>query len=235
MMRLYIRHALLLLGLVGLTIGLLTGCGDNDNAPVTATYRVELLNLTANQPLSPVAVILHGQGYSAWQLGQTSGDGLEQLAEGGDPTVLLQEATANAATRDAQAGVAAIPPGTTATIDVTGLASGARLTVASMLVNTNDCFTGTDNADLTGLAIGAAQSWKLVPYDSGTENNGETAGSIPGPAGGGEGFNAIRDDRDYVAVHPGVVSADDGLAGSALNETHRFQNPVAKLVVTRIN
>jgi hypothetical protein len=45
----------------------------------------------------------------------------------------------------------------------------------------------------------------------------------------------VRDDRDYVALHPGVVSAADGLAGSALNETHRYQNPVARLVVTRID
>jgi len=235
MMKPHIRQVLLLLGLVGSALGLLAGCGGSDAPSADATYRVELLNLTANQPLSPVAVILHGQGYSAWQLGQTSGAGLEQLAEGGDPTLLLQEAAANAATRDARAGSGAIPPGGTVSLNVTGQRNGARLTVASMLVNTNDCFTGADNADLTGLLIGASQSWNLAPYDSGTENNGETAGSIPGPAGNGEGFNVIRDDRDYVAVHPGVVSAADGLATSALNETHRFQNPVARLVVTRLN
>jgi len=64
---------------------------------------------------------------------------------------------------------------TAATIDVTGRTADARLIVATMLVNINDSLTGTDNADLTGLAT------------------------------------------------------------SALKETHRFQNPVAKPVVTRIN
>jgi hypothetical protein len=34
---------------------------------------------------------------------------------------------------------------------------------------------------------------------------------------------------------PGVVSSNDGLAGSALNKTHRFQNPVARLAVMRID
>ncbi|HKI50534.1 MAG TPA: hypothetical protein VJ995_00535 [Geothermobacteraceae bacterium] len=55
------------------------------------------------------------------------------------------------------------------------------------------------------------------------------------PAGGGEGFNPMRDDRDYVAIHPGVVTAAEGLASSALHERHRFQSPVARLLVTRID
>ena len=48
-------------------------------------------------------------------------------------------------------------------------------------------------------------------WDSGTEANSETAATIPGPAGGGEGFNATRDDSDTVSFHSGVISQDDGL------------------------
>ncbi|PHQ61813.1 MAG: hypothetical protein COC08_03300, partial [Maribacter sp.] len=33
----------------------------------------------------------------------------------------------------------------------------------------------------------------------------------------GEGFNATRDDVDRVHAHPGVISADDGLANSVLS------------------
>ena len=59
--------------------------------------------------------------------------------------------------------------------------------------------------------------------------------TIPGPAGGGEGFNAVRDDsNDVVAFHAGVVSQDYGLANSALSANHRFLNPGAKLTITRI-
>ena len=57
---------------------------------------------------------------------------------------------------------------------------------------------------------------------------------IPGPAGGGEGFNANRDDEaDRVSMHSGVVSQDDRLASSALTEQHRFDNPVARVRIER--
>lgn len=230
------KRCLLLLGAPILFFGGLAGCGgSSNNPPETATYRIELTNLTANQPLSPAAVILHTQGYTAWQLGQPAGHGLELLAEGGDPATLLAEATANAASRDAQAAAGAVPPGGGITVNVTGRVADARLTVASMLVNTNDGFTGIDNAHLADLAVGGSRSWDLAPYDAGTETNSETAATVPGPAAGGEGYNPLRDDRDYVAIHPGAVSADDGLTTSALDQSHRFQNPVARLVVTRMN
>jgi len=58
---------------------------------------------------------------------------------------------------------------------------------------------------------------------------------VPGPAAGGEGFNVTRDDLvDRVTVHAGVVTRDDGLSTSALDVSHRFDNPVARIVVTRI-
>jgi hypothetical protein len=71
-------------------------------------------------------------------------------------------------------------------------------------------------------------------WDAGTEANDELAATIPGPAGGGEGFNADRNDDDRVAFHSGVISQDDGLASSALSANHRFLNPGAQLVITRI-
>jgi hypothetical protein len=36
-------------------------------------------------------------------------------------------------------------------------------------------------------------------------------------------------------MHPGVVSADDGFATSALTEQHRFDNPVAEIRITRLD
>jgi len=36
-----------------------------------------------------------------------------------------------------------------------------------------------------------------------------------------------------VLVHAGVISVDDGLTTSALNESHRFDNPVVRITITR--
>lgn len=232
----YLKRMLAMAAVAAPMLFLLTGCGDGDgSSAATATYRIELINLTANQPLAPAAVILHGPAYSAWQTGSAAGSGLEQLAESGDPGELLLEAGAARSTQDTAAGAGVIPPGASATVEVTGGIRNIRLTLASMLVNTNDAFAGIDSADLSHLPVGEPQSWDLTTFDSGTEANSETAATVPGPVAGGEGYNPLRDDRDFVAVHPGVVTADDGLAASALDESHRFLNPSARLVVTRLD
>ena len=76
----------------------------------------------------------------------------------------------------------------------------------------------------------------LPTYDAGTENNSEEASTIPGPAGGGtgEGFNADRDDKDFISIHAGAVTKDDGLITSALTQNHKWNNPAAMLTIERI-
>jgi hypothetical protein len=107
-----------------------------------------------------------------------------------------------------------------------------------MLVNSNDAFAALDAQDLSALPVGQSVAFDLPAYDSGTEANTETADTVPGPAAAGgaqTGFDASRDDvADRVHAHAGIVSADDGLAGSALAAVHRWDNPVARLQVRRV-
>jgi len=103
--------------------------------------------------------------------------------------------------------------------------------LVGMLVNTNDGFIGLNGVDVSGLGLNESLDLKARVYDAGTEANSEAAADVPGQ--GGEGFNASRNDRDFVAVHPGVISMDDGLSGSSLDQSHRFDNPSARIVVTR--
>ena len=103
-----------------------------------------------------------------------------------------------------------------------------------MLVNTNDAITAVQQVPLNSIAIGDSYPLMARAYDAGTEANTEAAGTIPGPADGGEGFNASRDDTGSVRVHPGVISVDGGLEDSVLSEVHRFDNPVALFSLTRI-
>ncbi|RMH22958.1 MAG: hypothetical protein D6698_00320, partial [Gammaproteobacteria bacterium] len=110
-----------------------------------------------------------------------------------------------------------------------------RMSVASMLVNTNDGFAAKKEIDISNLAVGESLMVSLNALDAGTEANDELQANIPGPAAGGEGFNAQRNDVDRVYGHAGVISQDDGLATSILGQAHRFDNPVAKLVITRQN
>jgi hypothetical protein len=215
------------------------GCSDSDNnnggGGTNATYRVTVTNLTNNQPLSPLGVILHDNQYRGWDLGAAVTDGLEQLAEGGDPAAFLAEADGSMGVSATAAGGAAVPPGGSSVVTQTvPLQSGQQLTVASMLVNTNDAFWGVTGMSVGGLGVGDEIGLDMLPFDAGTEANTESAATIPGPAGGGEGFNADRTAEGFVAVHAGVVTADDGLATSALDESHRFQSPVARILIERV-
>lgn len=218
---------------------LLSACNnssDNDDTPappppvvVTATYQVTVTNLTSAQPFSPVAVVLHSTG-ELWQIGQPASAALETLAESGDNTALIaSDFVVSSATHSE-----ALIPGTSADITISTTDESARsLSLATMLVNTNDAFSGLNVIDLAALEVDASISFTTNVLDAGTEVNSEAAGTIPGPADGGEGFNAARDDVNVVAMHPGVVTSDDGIADSVLSGEHKFDNPAMAVKITR--
>ncbi|MDJ0917903.1 MAG: spondin domain-containing protein [Woeseiaceae bacterium] len=229
---------------------LIAGCSSSDDdpapapdptpaPPATTTFEVTVSNLTNAQPLSPVAIIAHRDGYAVFTVGAPATVGLETLAEGGDNAALIGEADADALVLATASGMAPIGPAASEAITFEVLESelpGLLLSTSTMLVNTNDAITGSNSVTIGDMAIGDVISLRTIAYDSGTEANTELAIHIPGPAGGGEGFNAVRDDlADRVTMHTGVVSRDDGFAMSDLTDQHRFDNSVAAFRIERIN
>lgn len=213
----------------------LSSCSDSSSRPRTESYRVTVTNLTNNQPLSPAGIVLHASGYRAWETGTSAGQGLEMLAEGGDASDFIDEASANAAVLDVAGGNAAIGPGGSDSVEfIITPNADLRISFATMLVNTNDAFAGIGDASIADLSANESVTFLARAYDAGTEANSETAATMPGPAAGGEGYNLARNDKDFVAVHAGVLTGADGLISSALDESHRWRNPVARLTITRI-
>ena len=211
-----------------------------DVPPVTTlAFDVTVTNLTNAQPLSPVAYVGHEGGYQVFSVGSVATAGLELLAESGDNSMLLSEAEASDAVLLSRTGAAAIGPGASETQSFTvneATANNLSFAVATMLVNTNDAFTARNAVDVSSMQVGESISVRTIAYDAGTEADTEGPGTIPGPADGGEGFNALRDDdADRISMHPGVVTNATGLASSVLTEQHRFDNPVAQIVITRTN
>ncbi len=228
---------------------LLAACSGNDNdnnvvgtsapetpAPEIVNARFELVttNLTVAQPLSPLATIIHSDSQQMFSIGTSASTALELLAEGGDNSELL-DAVEGAAEAS---GSSPLGPGASETLELEiegDTLTGMQLSLLTMLVNTNDAFTGLNAVDISTLAVGESRSFHTLSYDSGTEANTEQGTDFPGPAGGGEGFSATRDDiRDQVTLHGGVVTADDGLASSDLDQSHRWDNPVARVSITRV-
>ena len=223
--------------------------GINGNS---AVYTVQITNLTYSQPFAPAAVILHEPGFYSFEEGEPASMGIEIMAEGGDPSMVISEAIESTDFLDAQNSGGILGPrsmGAELTLVVPELdADDLRLTITTMLVNTNDAFTGVNAADVSNMAIGDAKTFMTVTWDAGTEANTETAATMPGPAagatgGGGEaaGYDAVRDDLvDAIRLHQGVVTSAnandpsrEGLSTSVLTEAHRFVFPTSRVVITR--
>ena len=235
--------------LAGLAAAGLAACDNDDDVgiatnpppppppPAMASFDVTVTNLTNAQPLSPVAVIAHMDGYSVFTIGMPATAGLETLAEGGDNAMLISEADGDANVLASGTGTAPIGPAGSETVTIDVLESDVpslRFSVSTMLVNTNDAISGLNGVDVSGLAEGDTWTGRAIVYDAGTEADTEAAGTIPGPADGGEGFNAARDDSDdRVTMHAGVVTQDDGFVTSVLTGQHRFDNPAVMVRIER--
>jgi hypothetical protein len=219
-------------------LALLSACNHDDDNKMDsmATFEIKVANASNGQPLTPVAVVAHTSGYQPWQVGGAASAGLEMLAEGGDVTQFIAEADADASVEATVSSTnGPFGPGAAETVTIQVKPDNSlQISVAAMLANTNDAFTGLANISVGDLMMGDSISMMAHVYDAGTENNSETAATMPGPAAGGEGFNAARDDTDFVSIHAGVVSADDGLSTSALDESHRWLGSAAKISITRI-
>lgn len=214
----------------------LAACGDNDESAeitsavdTTSEYEITVSNLTNAQPFSPLTALLHNSG-EAWMVGGVASDALENIAESGDNSALM----ASDFVLSAASNGAVLAHGQSATFTVSSSSESKYLSLVTMLVNTNDAFSGLNKIDITQLSVNDSLQYKPGAYDAGTEANSEEAGTIPGPADNGEGYNAARDDVNFVTMHSGIISSDDGLADSVLNFEHKFDNPVMAVTITRI-
>ncbi|MFA0562604.1 spondin domain-containing protein [Vibrio sp. 10N.222.51.C8] len=216
---------------IAASVAVLAGCPDDDDY---YRYDVSVTNLTPNQPMSPLAILTHNTSFDLFEIGQSASVDLEYLAEGGSNAELIALSNSDANVYQGISGNGLILSGEQDTVSIrVDPNQEGYISVASMLVNTNDAFVGESGLSLKSLAVGDTFTMNMNVWDSGTELNNELAATIPGPAGGGEGFNSVRNDTDVVSFHSGVISQDDGLATSALSGNHRFLNPGARITITR--
>lgn len=224
-----------------MTMSSIMDASSSSVAPkVDLKYSITVTNLTSSQPFSPLVYSFHYSGFSPFTVGKMATIGLEKIAESGAGDDYIMSAHANADIVLANHAMGLTLPGESKTITLNlnadkTKADQLRFSLVNMLANTNDAFAGVNSVDIGKLAIGENLTVEALSYDAGTEMNTESMATIPGPAGGGEGFNANRDDEvDQVTLHPGVVTRDDGKMDSALTHVHRWDNPVARIVITRL-
>lgn len=220
-----IRHAAAALATVGAlaTVPAVADAGWGHSGS-TATYRVTIENTaTGFQPLSPAGVVVHRRSADVWSTGAPASAAVAAVAEDANLPVFVD-------TYDGVPGVAAafvggdapIAPGASTTFEFDAR-RGQRISLVSMLVNTNDAFTGLDAVQLGR----RTQVFEVGAYDAGTEANNELASHIPGPAGGNPFVRAPE--GGVVAHHPGVAGV-----GDLDPAVHGWDGPVARITIERI-
>jgi len=209
-----------------------------------ALYEVTVTNLTPGQTFTPILVALHDPRQSLFTPGDPASEALGILAEEGD-TAPLTEALENAGVPALQITTIFGPdpstpppltgPGQSASIEVSGPRRRGRLSIAAMLIPTNDTFVSLNSVELPRFG---QRTYIALAYDAGTEANDQNCANIPGPRCGGEGVSAPADsDEGFVHVSNGfheLGSADD-LGNEILGPmTYDWHNPVAEVTVRRI-
>lgn len=192
------------------------------------TYRVTITNLTDGQLLTPFVVATHSGSTTIFRPGEPASPGLQSLAENGGVPDLVAELAANPRVGDvAVAGAQPLAPGTSASIDVTSGPGARKLSVAGMLICTNDGFGGINSARLN--ASGKTQVLFGNAYDAGTEINTEAYEDLVPPCDGLGQTGMSNPDL----AEGGVVHRHQGIQGGADLDpaVHGWTDPVIMVTI----
>lgn len=180
------RDMFLLTALLG--VFFITGCGDDDNdGHLTRNFSIRIENISDSSalptPLAPGAFAVHTTPYVIFQSGQNDfGEGLEAIAEDGDPSTLDTNLANH--TNVSDHGVFTTPtnaggpgpllPGSGEAYEFSFTASrGDRISFATMLVQSNDLFFSPADRGLDlfngDTPITGDITSQIMLWDAGTE------------------------------------------------------------------
>ncbi len=211
-------------------------------------YEVTIENLTDGQPLTPPLLATHSRTADVFTVGEAASFGLKEIAENGNLAPLVDALNGSGNVFDVVTGAAPLVPAGTpgsalfdddATLTITADSGAQFLSFVSMLICTNDGFTGLDALALPA-HVGEAVTVYSDGYDAGTEINTEDFADMVPPCQGlvgvasddaGTGMsNPALAEGGVIAHHGGVLGGDDLVPG-----VHDWENPVVKITVTRID
>ncbi len=191
------------------------------------SYDVTITNLTRGEIFTPILVASTNQDSKLFTLGSVASNELEVIAESGNPVPLSNSLIATGAAMDVVTSAGILAPGKSVTLTVKTSHKYRHITVASMLVPTNDAFFAVNGVDTPK---GHKTLTVYSPaYDAGTEINDELCDAIPGPPFicTGEGVSAASGEG-YVHIHAGIQGV-----GDLIKANHDWRNPVAKITIRK--
>ena len=206
----------------------------DDRSRTGASYEITITNLTRGQQFTPILAASHMPSVSLFQLGQPASSELATLAEEGNVAPLTAVLRANQGVFEVVNGNGLTQPGATTTLMVNGRGGtgASRISVAAMLIPTNDTFFAVNGVTLP--QSGETLAFTVPAYDSGTEANDELCSSIPGPFfaecnGSGGGAAPVGGEEGFVHISAGMHGIGDFEAAK-----RDWRNPVARITIRRV-
>jgi hypothetical protein len=207
----------------------------------TKSYEVTIENLTGGQPLTPPVIATHRRATRIFKVGRAASFELKEIAENGNVTPLVDALSDSRHVASVVVAVAGSPPpvlpGGSVTVSITSTRGTEFFSLASMLICTNDGFTGVDSRRLPP-RVGQTVVLESDGYDAGTEVNTQDFADIVPPCPPLTGVSSsdpgtgasdpLLAEGDVIRHHPGILSGDDLMPG-----LHGWTDPVAKITITR--
>jgi Spondin_N len=219
-------------------------------AAPTRIYRVRVINLTDGQPLTPPIIATAKGSWNLFRVGDLASVGVQQVAENGNGAPLLgglEQSPFVFSSLESDEGPL-VPPETPmfgtfsdrVSLQIEATARTRFLSVISMLICTNDGFTGVSRLPMPN-GIGHEITIFTNGYDAGTEVNTEDYADLVPPCQALIGHDAGEGDAGTGTTNPalaenGVIHHHQGIQGTDDLEPsiHGWQDPVARITVRRV-
>ena len=208
-----------------------------------ADLSISLTNLTHGNHFTPLLFSAHDAGQHIFEVSTAASASLQAMAEGGDISGLVADLSALNADTTANPAGGLTAPGQTIDFDMTTMSANTHLSIAAMILPSNDGFVGLDSLAIPTKT--GSYTYYLNGYDAGTEINDEIingagapgAPGIPADPLGQGGSNATgvsnTENNTSVHIHRGVIGDTDATGGASDldSRVHRWLNPIARLVI----
>jgi len=195
-------------------------------------YEVTITNVTKAIQFTPILAATHSSRFQIFEVGKPAIPELALLAEDGNPGPLAEVAVASGLVADSanSADVLGTPPllfpGQSVTLNIKSVRGARFLSLAAMLLPTNDSFVALNTVRLPEWG---SKTYNALGYDAGSESNDELCVNIPGPVCGGAGSSPDDGGEGYVFISNGIHGI-----GDLSPATYDWRNPVAVVKVRRV-
>ena len=196
---------------------------------------VKIHNNTNGIYFTPLLVSAHPASTSIFSLGSAASANLKSMAEGGDISGLSTDLASVSSNSVENPAAGLLAPGASTTTSISTALANTNLTIASMLLPTNDGFVSLNGWKIPTTA--GTYTININAYDAGTEANSEKIADIPADPGlkagtGGTGVSTVIE--GFVHIHRGNIGDSDATGGKSDLDvsSQRWLNPIATVTVT---